>query len=180
MVGVDESPWSIDALRRALKFARSMGAALEVVLAWEYRPPAMSTSLGWDAAGNAAASTAAVDALSHCVQAAFGQARTVPGTWMQDGVPVTATLVEGPPAPALCAAGQGADLLVVGSRGRSRVGALLLGSVSRQVVAHTPCPVLVVPWEHMEQQGIVPDAVVPGQQTGADPASSAPGVAVGP
>ncbi|MGZ4619183.1 MAG: universal stress protein [Frankiaceae bacterium] len=180
VVGVDGSPWSMDALRRALGFARSMDAALDVVLAWEYRPPAMSTSFDWDAAGRAAASAAAVEALSHCVQAVFGQAQAVPGAWKHKGVTVTATLVEGPPASVVCAAGQGADLLVVGSRGRSRVGALLLGSVSRHVVAHAPCPVLVVPWEHMQQEALLPDEIVPGQSTGAGPTSRTPGVAVGP
>ena len=89
----------------------------------------------------------------------FGQAHPTPGTWMQEGVPVTAMLVEGAPASVLCAAGQDADLLVVGARGRSRVGALLLGSVSRQVVAHAPCPVLVVPWERAEQESVLPEDV---------------------
>jgi nucleotide-binding universal stress UspA family protein len=37
----------------------------------------------------------------------------------------------------------GYDLAVVGSRGRGPVGRLLLGSVSSEVVANAPCPVLV-------------------------------------
>ena len=56
---------------------------------------------------------------------------------------------------------------------------MLLGSVSRQVVAHAPCPVLVVPWEHMEE-ALLPAEVVPEQPTGAGPTSRTPGVAVGP
>jgi nucleotide-binding universal stress UspA family protein len=167
VVGVDSSPWSLDALRRALGFARSMDAALDVVLAWEYRPPAMSMSFDWDAAGRAAASAAAVETLSQCVQSVFGPVHPVPGAWMQNGVPVTARLLEGAPASVVCAAGQGADLLVVGARGRSRVGALLLGSVSRQVVAHAPCPVLVVPREHAEHEPLPPqDVAAAGRATG--------------
>jgi nucleotide-binding universal stress UspA family protein len=40
---------------------------------------------------------------------------------------------------------EGAQFIVVGSRGRSRLGAALLGSVSRELVSRAPCPVLVVP-----------------------------------
>lgn len=36
------------------------------------------------------------------------------------------------------------DLVIVGSRGSSDIRGFLLGSVSRRVVAHAPCPVLVV------------------------------------
>jgi nucleotide-binding universal stress UspA family protein len=38
----------------------------------------------------------------------------------------------------------GASVIVVGSRGRSRLTRLLAGSVSDSVVRHAPCPVLVV------------------------------------
>ncbi len=42
-------------------------------------------------------------------------------------------------------AGEGGyDLVVAGSRGRNRVGELLLGSVSKALVLQAPCPVLVV------------------------------------
>ena len=41
------------------------------------------------------------------------------------------------------AATWGAELIVVGSRGLGRLGTMLLGSVSAEVVDHAPCPVLV-------------------------------------
>jgi nucleotide-binding universal stress UspA family protein len=41
------------------------------------------------------------------------------------------------------AAAFGADLVVVGSRGHGAIGALILGSVSGEVVDHAPCPVLI-------------------------------------
>ncbi len=37
-----------------------------------------------------------------------------------------------------------ADMIVMGSRGRSQVQELLLGSVSNKVVHHAPCPVTIV------------------------------------
>jgi nucleotide-binding universal stress UspA family protein len=40
-----------------------------------------------------------------------------------------------------------AGLVVMGSRGRSSIGRLLMGSVSDAVVRHAHCPVLVVRWK---------------------------------
>jgi len=51
----------------------------------------------------------------------------------------------GGPAATILRAAESADLVVVGSRGRGGLKGLFLGSVSRQVVHHSPCPVLVVP-----------------------------------
>ncbi|MBB4753609.1 universal stress protein [Actinoplanes lobatus] len=48
------------------------------------------------------------------------------------------------PAAALTRASDGAQLLVVGSRGRGAVRGLLLGSVSQHLLRHSACPVAVV------------------------------------
>jgi len=53
-------------------------------------------------------------------------------------------LVEGDAGEVLVAESVDADLVVVGSHGRSGIKAALLGSVSRHVVDRAVCPVVVV------------------------------------
>lgn len=63
------------------------------------------------------------------------------------GIPHRTELVEGPAARALIdvADQEGAELIVVGSRGRGGFAELVLGSVSHQLLHHSRVPVLVVP-----------------------------------
>jgi nucleotide-binding universal stress UspA family protein len=56
---------------------------------------------------------------------------------VRDGSPVTALLA--------VAEDEGADLIVVGSRGLGGYPEQLLGSTSTQVAQHAPCPVAIVP-----------------------------------
>lgn len=62
------------------------------------------------------------------------------------GVPVQRLVWVGEPGESIVEAAdaEGADLILVGSHGRSGVGRALLGSVSDFVVRHANCPVLVV------------------------------------
>jgi nucleotide-binding universal stress UspA family protein len=46
-----------------------------------------------------------------------------------------------------------ADLVVVGSHGRSGIKRLFLGSVASHVVTHAPCPVLVVKTPAWQKEG---------------------------
>jgi nucleotide-binding universal stress UspA family protein len=62
------------------------------------------------------------------------------------GVTAEFLVWEGDPGGSIAAAAEaeGADLVVVGTRGRSGAERMLLGSVSDHVVRHAGCPVLVV------------------------------------
>jgi nucleotide-binding universal stress UspA family protein len=62
------------------------------------------------------------------------------------GVTAEFLVWEGDPGGSIAAAAEAeqADLVVVGTRGRSSAGRMLLGSVSDHVVRHATCPVLVV------------------------------------
>lgn len=64
----------------------------------------------------------------------------------QDGLTVSTRVLVGRPATVLVAHARetGADLLVMGSRGRGPIASLVLGSVSAEVATDAPCPVLVV------------------------------------
>lgn len=58
---------------------------------------------------------------------------------------VTVNAFSGFPAKELVEASRTADLMVIGSRGVGGFEALLMGSISSQVVHHAACPVVVVP-----------------------------------
>lgn len=60
-------------------------------------------------------------------------------------VAVHRELVEGTPATILVEASRRADLLVVGSRGRSRLTTTFLGSVATAVSGQAQCPVVILP-----------------------------------
>ena len=77
------------------------------------------------------------------------------GTLREAGFATEGRVLTGDPRDALvqAAASERADLLVVGSHGRSGISKLMLGSVSSHVVTHAPCSVLVV-----KQAGRAPGA----------------------
>jgi nucleotide-binding universal stress UspA family protein len=52
--------------------------------------------------------------------------------------------IAGPPGPVLVDASEGADLLVLGHRGRGAVRSALLGSVGLHCILHATCPVTIV------------------------------------
>jgi len=142
VVGVDGSPESLAALRWAADEARLRGARLVAVHAWLFAPPPEVGAPGmfpvpaFDLPG---AVEAERDAAETDLGAALANA-------FPEGAPVEveSKLVEDDAGEALVRESKQADLVVVGSRGRSGIAAALLGSISKHVVDHAPCPVVVV------------------------------------
>jgi nucleotide-binding universal stress UspA family protein len=142
VVGVDGSDASEEALRWGVEEARLRDARLVAVLVWSFVPPAPLGDPGvfampaGDLAGQLSAeSDAATSALELAVTDAVGADPTVE---------IDRKVVEGDAGEALVDEAANADLIVVGSHGRTGLKAALLGSVSRHVVDHAPCPVVVV------------------------------------
>jgi nucleotide-binding universal stress UspA family protein len=142
VVGVDGSETSHAALRWAAEEARLRSARLVAVYAWSFIPPQpigdpgmLAVSVG-DLPGQ-------LDAESEAARVVLDDA--VSGVLGSDPrIDVEPKLVERDAGDALVAESADADLVVVGSHGRSGLTAALLGSVSRHVVDHSKCPVVVV------------------------------------
>ena len=131
IVGVDGSPESIEALRRAATIASALHAPLETITTWEFPSMAPDSFPYSDWSPKEDAERIAENA----IQSAFG------GT-PPDGL--TSTVLEGTAAVVLIEASKTASMLVVGSRGRGGFIGLLLGSVSTACAQHAHCAVLVV------------------------------------
>lgn len=137
VVGVDGSEGSAAALAWAVRAAATCGAEVEAVYAWELSYawidgyfPDLERWLGEAERAAGAALDAAVDG---CLTPEFDQ------------VKVTRHVRQGQAATVLLREAEGADLLVVGSRGRGELAALVLGSVSHQCAQHAEVPIVLVP-----------------------------------
>lgn len=134
VVGVDGSPSSIGALRRGARIAAALDLPLEAVAAWHY-PDVYGGYTGQTFIPDASLiSDSAQAMLDDTVLAVFGDAP--PANFR--GV-----IREGRAARVLIAESQGAEMLIVGSRGHGGFAGLLLGSVSEACAEHATCPVLV-------------------------------------
>jgi nucleotide-binding universal stress UspA family protein len=129
VVGVDGSQASKDALNWAAEQARLTGASLRAVSSWRWPNYLTRVPPGADPAADTART------LDEVVD------ETVAG---YAGVSVSKHVIEGPPGPALLTQAEGADLLVVGAKGRAAFPGMLLGSVAEYCVRNGDCPVVVV------------------------------------
>ncbi|WP_068926221.1 universal stress protein [Planobispora rosea] len=134
VVGVDGSPAGAEALRFAATEAVLRGARLRAILAWTLATPAAETmpplliELGQ-----------IEDAWTRILEEAVEAVEKD-----HPGLDVVHQVVTGHPVQALTDASEGADLVVVGTRGRGALAGLVLGSVSHGVLHHANCPVAVI------------------------------------
>lgn len=140
VVGVDDSPVAVEALRTAIKYAEKLGAEVDAVFVSHVPATVLAAMGGVPSVGEEFAATQR--------EQVWALMRPV-----MDASPVTVHGIdlEGYPPDTLVAHAEsvGADLIVVGTRGRGELASLLLGSTSHRVVNHAPCNVLVV--RHQEE-----------------------------
>lgn len=132
LLATDLASTSEGATRQAFDLARDLGAALLIVSVID---PAVHGAPG-----------GRVERMDQrrAVREAAAQQLVVRGR--QAGIHVSFLVWEGEPGPAIveAATSEDADLIVVGSHGRGRVGRFVLGSVSDHVIRHAAAPVLIV------------------------------------
>lgn len=126
LVGVDGSEDSTRALEWAAKEAVRAGALLEILAAWE---PGYEFITPKEVG----------ETLERIVNDATQRAKEI-----APGIVTIGTTHEGSPAAVLIAGSEGADLLVVGSRGLGGFRGLLLGSVGLKCASHAMCPTVIV------------------------------------
>jgi nucleotide-binding universal stress UspA family protein len=132
VVGVDGSPGSDAALRWAAAHASAFDAGIVAVHCWS--PPLAHEELAGPELDAMERDFAAV--LDAAVERVAAEA---------PDVPIERVLSRGEPAEVLTDLADGAQLLVLGSRGTSGHTGTVLGSVSRRSTDRATCPVVVVP-----------------------------------
>jgi nucleotide-binding universal stress UspA family protein len=138
VVGVDDSEQAAAALRWALAEGAMRGAVVEVVHAWQ--PPVSALPFGATLVipvDDAAIDEAARTAVDEMVERALAGLDATPPE-------VLRTVLPGGPAATLVDVSEGADMLVVGSHGRSGLSRLVLGSVAMACVNHATCPIVII------------------------------------
>ena len=132
VVGIDGSPGSDQATAWAIDQAIRSDAELVLVHGWIYPYSGARTGV------SEPRDDMRLDAM-RTLETAMATVRD-----HTPGLRCHSVISEESAAQAIIDAAVDGDLVVVGSRGRGGFGALLLGSVSRTVVQHAPCPVAVI------------------------------------
>jgi nucleotide-binding universal stress UspA family protein len=139
VVGTDGSDTATQAVHQAVDLARSVGAKLELVSAYEPVPAQRLREEQREAPEDLQWAINPREDVDATLEAAAELAR-------QAGVLVNVYPRQGDPADAILdvAEEQGADLVVVGNKGMTGAKRFLLGSVPNKVSHHAPCSVLII------------------------------------
>jgi nucleotide-binding universal stress UspA family protein len=139
LIGVDDSPHS----RAALDWVKSMKwpAGTRFIVISACAPQVISYSMA-DVGVASWMQTAEGERVKEHQDLASRVEQDLQGA----GLATEARVLRGDPREALIstAFAEGADLLVVGSHGRTGLEKVLMGSVASHVVTHAPCSVMVV------------------------------------
>ncbi len=136
-VAYDASPPAVAALASAVELADATGASLRLLAVAE--PAGTRAAIGHSA-------SAVDELLAHRREELQGALASALADAVPTGVSAEVDLLEGDPAAALCAGGEGSvDLMFAGSRSYSHWHRVMLGSVSSRLMRSAPFPVIVVP-----------------------------------
>ena len=133
VVGVDDSPEAEAALKIAVAEAVRLAVPVRAVHAWDLTP--------WMVGPMGVSTLMAIPDTDKLVARIDDMVE--PYRREHPGLVIQVDVVEARPSAALVAAGEGASLLVVGSRGLGGFTGLLLGSTSKEVLRDAACPVIV-------------------------------------
>ena len=136
LVATDFSDASDEAIDRAIEMARPSGAEVEIVHVLELAEEFPFGTTYFDA--DYGALYANVDL----------QLSRRADRFLEAGLACQTRIVEGSASTQIVERGQniGADLIVVGTHGRTGLAHAMLGSVAERVVRRASCPVLTVPY----------------------------------
>jgi nucleotide-binding universal stress UspA family protein len=139
VVGTDGSETASEAVRQAVELAKSTGAQLNIVSAFEPVPQSRLREESGEIPGDVAHAVGPREDVNQIVESAAGAARQV-------DLEAHTHVREGDPADAILDVAEevNADLILVGNKGMTGARRFLLGSVPNKISHHAPCSVLIV------------------------------------
>lgn len=138
VVGTDGSETANEAVRSAGELARTSGASLQIVSAYEPVAPAKLREEAVETPKDIEWAVNPRQEVDATLEGAVGLAG--------EGVDVETHARQGDPADAILdvAEESGADLIIVGNKGMTGARRFLLGSVPNRISHHAPCAVLII------------------------------------
>ncbi len=137
VVGVEGSGYARAALIWAIEEAHHRDAVVEVVTCYSPTYVPSAPDLGYVPLDS-------FDLLSEVEKMQAEVIESAVESVNHPDVEIQKVVKKGRAADTLMATAEGADMLVVGNRGRGGFAGLRLGSVSQSIAHHSPCPLVIV------------------------------------